>query len=136
VSSRRAMSSFGSVGWLLLSGLLATVAMTSILEGAQGLGLSRLSLPFLVGTFFTGNRRWAMIVGFVVYTLGGWIFAFLYFALFNGIGIYTWWVGALAGALHGVFLLVCALPLLPFIHPRLAWEYHGITDIRLVEAPG
>jgi hypothetical protein len=37
---------------------------------------------------------------------------------------------------HGVFLLVCALPLLPFVHPRMASEYHGVTARRQLEPPG
>jgi len=32
--------------------------MTTIFQGSQGLGVSRLSLPFLVGTFFTSNCLW------------------------------------------------------------------------------
>jgi hypothetical protein len=128
--------SSASLGYLILWGLIATVAMTSVLEGSRGLGYSRMSLPFLVGTFFIGSRRWALIVGFVVYTVGGWLFAFLYYFLFASVGIYTWWFGALAGLLHGVFLLVAALPLLPFIHPRMASEYHGATSIRQLEPPG
>jgi hypothetical protein len=125
-----------TLAYLILWGLIATVAMTSVLEGSRGLGYSRMSLPFLVGTFFLGNRRWALIVGFVVYTVGGWLFAFLYYFLFASVGMYTWWFGALAGFLHGVFLLVAALPLLPFIHPRMASEYHGATSIRQLEPPG
>jgi hypothetical protein len=125
-----------SFGWLVLWGLIATVAMTTILQGAQGLGLSRLSLPFLAGTFFTGNRRWAVIIGYVVYTVGGWLFAFFYFLIFAGTGVATWWSGALVGALHGGFLLVGALPLLPFVHPRMASEYHGVTTLRRLEPPG
>ncbi len=97
----------------MIWGLLATVAMTTILQGAQGMGLSRLSLPFLAGTFFTGNRRWAVIVGFVFYVIGGWLFAFLYFLLFASLGLYTWWLGAVMGLLHGLFLLAAGLPLLP-----------------------
>jgi hypothetical protein len=100
-------------GSMMIWGLLATVAMTTILQGAQGLGLSRLSLPFLAGTFFTGDRQWAVIVGFVFYVIGGWVFAFLYFLLFASLGLYTWWLGALAGLLHGLFLLAAGLPLLP-----------------------
>src|SRR6266496_1052011 len=103
----------GSLAYLVLWGLIATVTMTSILEGSRGLGFSRLSLPFLVGTFFTGRRQRGMVLGFAVYTIGGWLFAFLYFLLFASVGIYTWWFGALAGFLHGLFLLVAALPLLP-----------------------
>jgi hypothetical protein len=124
------------LGWLVLWGLIATVAMTSIMLAAQGLGLSRLSIPFLTGTFFTSDRRRAMIVGFVVYTIGGWLFAFLYFALFASVGIQTWWFGTLVGFVHGLFLLVGILPLLPFLHPRMASEYHGVTAVRRLEPPG
>jgi len=60
---------------LLLWGLIATVTMTTILQGSQGLGLSRLSLPFLVGTLFTANRNKAVVIGFIVYVIGGWLFA-------------------------------------------------------------
>jgi Na+(H+)/acetate symporter ActP len=121
---------------LLLWGLLATVAMATILQGAQGLGLSRLSLPFLVGTFFTGDRRRAVVLGYALYTVGGWLFAFLYFLLFASLGLHTWWFGALVGALHGLFLLVGALPLLPYAHPRMASEYDGPTALRQLEPPG
>jgi hypothetical protein len=125
-----------ALGWLILWGLIATVAMTSIMLAAQGLGLSRLSIPFLVGTFFTGDRRKAMVAGFIVYTIGGWLFAFLYFALFASVGIYAWWFGTLAGIVHGIFLLVGVLPLLPYVHPRMASEYNGVTSLRRLEPPG
>ena len=77
-----------------------------------------------------------MIVGFVFYVVGGWVFAFLYFMLFASLGIYTWWLGAAAGLLHGLFILVCGLPLLPYIHPRMASEYDGPTELRQLEPPG
>jgi hypothetical protein len=125
-----------SLGYLILWGLIATVAMTSILEASRGLGFSRMSLPFLVGTFFVESRKWALILGFALYTIGGWLFAFLYYFLFASVSIYAWWLGALAGLLHGMFLLVCALPLLPFVHPRMASEYHGATTTRRLEPPG
>jgi len=121
---------------MMIWGLAGTLAMTTILQGAQGMGLSRLSLPFLAGTFFLGDRRWAVIVGFVFYVIGGWVFAFLYFVLFASLGLFTWWFGAAVGVLHGVFLLVCGLPLLPYVHPRMASEYDGATAIRQLEPPG
>ena len=126
----------GALAYLILWGLIATVAMTAVLEGSRGLGFSRLSLPFLVGTFFTGRRKWSLVLGLAAYTIGGWLFAFLYFLLFASVATYTWWFGAIAGLLHGVFLLVLALPLLPYIHPRMASEYHGPTSIRRLEPPG
>jgi hypothetical protein len=122
--------------FLLLWALLATVAMTAILEGSQGLGFSRLSLPFLIGTFFTSNRRRAVVLGFVIYTIGGWLFAFIYVALFISVAVFTWWFGMLVGILHGIILLVWALPVLPYAHPRVASEYNGVTSQRMLEPPG
>lgn len=121
---------------IALWGLIATVAMTSILQGAQGLGLSRLSIPFLVGTTFTSNRSKAMILGFSAYVLGGWGFAVVYFLLFSSIGLYNWWIGAGLGLLHGLLLLVMALPLLPFVHPRMASNFDGAEARPQLEPPG
>ena len=45
-------------------------------------------------------------------------------------------MGAIVGVLHGAFLLVCAIPLLPYVHPRMASEHHGVTMRRQLEPPG
>lgn len=121
---------------LVLWGLVATIAMTAILEGSQGLGLSRLSLPFLLGSVFSNNRSTAMVLGITLYVLGGWAFAFLYFLFFASLGVYTWWIGAITGLVHGAFLLVCAMPVLPYVHPRVASEYNGVSLGRQLEPPG
>jgi len=121
---------------VLLWGLIATVAMTTVLQGSQGLGLSRLSLPFLVGTMVTPNRDRAVVYGFFLYTLGGWIFASLYYLVFFSIGFASGWLGAVLGLLHGLFLLVAILPLLPHLHPRMASAYDGPTSERRLEPPG
>lgn len=117
-------------------GLAATVTMTGVLQAANGLGLSRLSIPFLVGTIFTGNRRKASVIGFAFYMLGGWAFALLYFLFFASIHIFTWWLGAVVGFLHGLFLLVAALPLMPFVHPRMASSYDSPVARPQLEPPG
>lgn len=122
--------------YLVLWGLVATTAMATILQAGQGLGLSRMSLTFLLGAAFTGNRSRATVLGVVLYILGGWVFAFLYFVFFMSIGIGAWWIGAILGLIHGAFLLVCVIPLLPFIHPRMASEHHGATYLRQLEPPG
>lgn len=121
---------------VLLWGLVATAAMTTILQASQGLGLSRLSLPFLLGTFFTGDYRRANVIGFIAYTLGGWLFATLYYLVFLNVRMASWWLGAALGILHGLFLLVVALPLLPLVHPRMASEHSGPTAKRSLEPPG
>src|ERR1700731_1700318 len=102
------------MGSLVLWGLVATTAMAAILQLSQGLGLSRMSLTFLLGSALSGNRSVATVLGFVLYIIGGWFFAFLYFLFFTSIGIYTWWLGIIVGVIHGAFLLVCAIPLLPY----------------------
>ncbi|MDF2117263.1 hypothetical protein PY365_16900 [Roseiarcaceae bacterium H3SJ34-1] len=121
---------------LMLWGLIATVCMTTILEASRGFGFSRMSLPFIMGSAFSGRRSNATVIGFALYMLGGWLFAFLYFLFFASVGIYTWWLGAIVGLVHGAFLLVCAIPLLPYVHPRMASEHHGVTARRQMEPPG
>lgn len=121
---------------VLLWGLLATAVMTTMLEASQGLGLSRLSLPFLVGTFFTNRRSAAHVLGYLVFALGGWLFAFLYMALFISIGRGNWWIGLLLGAAHGIVLLVTILPVIPYLHPRMASEYDGPARSHRLEPPG
>jgi len=120
---------------VLLWALIATAVMTTVLQGSQGLGLSRLSLPFLFGTFVTANRARAVLVGSLLYLAGGWAFAVLYFFIFASVGIATWWIGAALGALHGLFLLV-SLPAMAQIHPRIASEYDAPASEPKLEPPG
>ncbi len=89
------------MGALVLWGFVATTAMASVLQLAQGLGLSRMSLTFMMGSAFSGRRNVATALGFVLYLLGGWAFAFLYFAFMKSLGIETWWMGAVLGFLRG-----------------------------------
>jgi hypothetical protein len=121
---------------ILLWGLMATAAMTVIQQGSQAVGLSRLSLPFLLGLFFTGRRDLAMIFGVATYLFGGVFFAVLYLWLFREIGSTEAWIGALIGAAHGIFLLVVVLPVLPFLNPRVASEHDGPSDRPRIEPPG
>ena len=120
---------------VLLWGLAATALMTTVLQGSQGLGLSRLSLPFLFGTFVTAVRGRAVLYGSLMYLIGGWAFAVLYFLIFASLGVSTWWLGAGLGVLHGIFLLV-ALPAMTQLHPRVASEYDAPTCEPKLEPPG
>lgn len=120
----------------LVWGLVATVAMSAILEGSRRLHWSRMSLPFLFGTAVTDTSRLASLVGFGLYMLGGWVFAFLYAWFFEAIGRAGIWLGAAVGVLHGAWLLVVFLPLLAEIHPRMATARTGLTRTRRLEPPG
>jgi hypothetical protein len=127
---------FAGFAEVLLWGLLATAGMTTILAACQELGLSRLSLPFLLGTLFTPRRSAAQVLGYLVVTLGGWVFAFVYLGLFVSMGRGNWWIGALLGAAHGVVFLVTLLPLIAYVHPRMAGDYDGPVRSHRLEPPG
>lgn len=127
---------FSQLEPILLWSLIGTMALTTILSGSQGLGLSRLSLPFLVGTIFTGNRHRAAALGALFYMFGGFLFGFVYFLVMAHMGKANWWIGALLGGLHGLFLLTAVLPVLPHMHPRMASEYDGPSGKRRLEPPG
>jgi hypothetical protein len=121
---------------VLVWGFAATATLSAVMYGAQRLGYSRLSIPFLVGTLFTGERSSAQALGVVFYLMGGWLFAFIYYFIFSAIGRTGWEIGLLIGAVHGAVLLVMLLPLLPYVHPRMASEYEGPTHVRRLQPPG
>lgn len=124
-----------ALGFILIWGGIATAAMTAITEGAQMLGLSRMSLPFLFGTILSGRRDRATAWGFVIYAVGGLLFAGAYLAAFASVGG-GWWLGPALGLLHGVCLVTVVLPLLPFVHPRMASDFEGPSARRRLEPPG
>lgn len=125
-----------NVGAILIWGAVATAAMTTVLEGSRQIGWSRISLPFLFGTFVTDKRGRAVLLGFILYVMIGWVFAFFYAVAFEALGTANGWLGALFGCLHGLFLLAVFLPLLAAIHPRMASEYDGPSPVRRLEPPG
>ena len=97
--------------WAVWS-LLGSAVMATLLEGAQLLGFSRMSLPFLMGTVVTDGRRQAMITGYVVYLFGGWLFGVLYALVLGSFaGVPYWptcWAGCAWRLLHGAFLSRCS----------------------------
>lgn len=127
------MINWGS--WLLW-GFAGTVILTSILAGTHGLGLTRMNIPYLVGTMFTPNRDRAKSLGVLVHVINGWIFSFIYVAAFHLSGGPTWWKGAAIGLVHAVFVLAAAMPAMPGMHPRMASESRGPTVVRQLEPPG
>lgn len=121
---------------ILLWGFVATLALTTLSQGAQALGLSRMNIPFMLGTMITADRDRAKVVGFLVHLVNGWLFAILYAAAFQSLGMATWWLGAAIGLVHAAFVLVVGLPLLPGLHPRMVSDFAGPEPTRLLEPPG
>jgi hypothetical protein len=122
-------------GWTLW-GFVGTVVLTGLMSGSQALGLTRMNIPFMLGTMATPNRDRAKVIGFGMHFVNGWIFASVYAAAFQSWRRATWWLGAAIGMVHGLFVLVAAMPLLPTFHPRMATEEQGPTPTRQLEPPG
>lgn len=120
---------------LLLWGPLATVVMTTVESAAQGLGLTRMSMPFLLGTMVTPNRDRAGVLGFLMHLVNGIVFAFIYALIFDRLGA-TWWMGLIVGLVHSLFILAALMPVLPAIHPRMASETAGPTQVRQLQPAG
>lgn len=120
----------------LLWGFIGTVVLTTLMALAQGTGFSRMSIPVLLGTMFTPSRDRARWLGAALHLLNGWLFALLYVAGFEALGLATWWLGAAGGALHALFVLAVLMPLMPSMHPRMVSEYYGPTVNRQVQPPG
>lgn len=125
-----------SIGSVLLWGFVATAVLTTLTALAEGLGLTRISIPFLLGTIFTPARDRAMAIGAGAHLINGWLFAFLYAAGFEALQLATWWLGAAGGALHALFVLAALMPIMPSLHPRMVSEYSGPTVNRQVQPPG
>jgi len=119
-----------------LWGFVGTVVLTGLLAGSQGLGLTRMNIPFMLGTMVTADRDRAKLIGFAMHVVNGWLFALVYAAAFESWRRATWWLGALIGLVHALFVLAAAIPVLPSIHPRMASEQHGPTPTRQLEPPG
>jgi hypothetical protein len=126
------------VNWpsALLAGFVGTLLLTTLEAGAQQLHLSRMSLPYLLGTAFTGSRDRAKVIGFFAHLINGQLFALLYVAIFHATGQGGAVRGAILGVIHAAVVLLVVVPLLPSIHPRMASAHQGPTSLRQIEPPG
>lgn len=123
-------------GSWLLWGFVGTVLLTSLEAGSQGLGLSRMSIPYILGSMVTPSRDRAKAIGFGVHLINGWVFSLLYVLVFQSIGSATWYIGAIIGLVQSIFVLTAGMWILPSIHPRMASEQEGPSVRRQLEPPG
>ena len=125
-----------NAGGVLLWGFVASLVVTATMSAGSGLGLSRMSLPLMLGTMFTANRDRAPIIGFAAHLVLGWLLASLYALAFESWSRATWWLGLGIGLIHALVVLVAVMPILPSVHPRMASEHHGPEPTRQLEPPG
>lgn len=121
---------------IILWGFAATVVLTTMMAASKPLGLTRIDIPFLLGTMITGNRNKAPFYGMLFHFLVGWVFALIYAAAFETSGIASWWFGLLTGLVHGAFVLSAGLQVVSAFHPRMARSNQGPTPTRQLQPPG
>lgn len=117
-------------------GVFCSIVFTTLLAASQGFGLTRMNIPYLLGTMFTSNRDRAKIYGVLLHMVIGVAFSMLYLFAFHTWGGASWWKGLILGAVQGAFFLTFGVSLLPGLHPRMASEHEGPTEVRQLEPPG
>jgi hypothetical protein len=122
-------------GWAVV-GFAATAVLSAIMVAAQLSGLSRMDIPFLLGSIFAEDPDRARVLGVGIHLLNGQAFALLYalgFAVVDRSGAL---LGAAFGLIHGLAALTLIIPLLPAIHPKMASEREGPASEAVLEPPG
>jgi len=126
-----------SVWPALAGGFAGTLLLTTVLRTASELNLTRMDLPFLLGTALTANRTRAKAVGYAAHFVMGLVFALGYYVLFVAIGRHDWWLGSVFGLGQGLFAgTVLVNVLLPLVHPRMGSPLSDSTTVALLESPG
>jgi hypothetical protein len=126
-----------SLSSALAGGFVGTLVLTTLMRTASELGVTRMDLPFLLGTIVTDHRRRAKVWGYVFHFAFGLAFATAYGAFFVAIGRSGWLLGALLGVVHALFVAtVLVNVLLPIVHPRIGTPETAASEIALIEPPG
>jgi len=121
---------------ILLWGFAATIVLTTLTIVAQAFGLTRIDIPFIIGTMFTADRDRAKVIGVALHIINGWLFALVYALFFEHLHAPTTALGAAIGIVQGIFVVSVLLPILPGVHPRMVSEARGPEPTRLLEPPG
>jgi hypothetical protein len=126
-----------SIWGAFAGGFAGTLVLTTVLRAANEGGLTRMDLPFLLGTAFTGDRVRAKALGYLLHFALGLIFALVYYAILSAIGESGWWLGAIFGLAHGLFAGTALVNLLlPLVHPRMGSDLTAAPAVALLERPG
>lgn len=125
-------------GWgALAGGFVGTTVLTTMLLAATEFRLTRIDLPFLLGTIVTADRRRAKAIGYVLHFGFGFLFALGYLWIFVSLGRSGWLLGAVLGVLHGLFAGTALVNvLLPVVHPRMGTPFTAAGSTPLLEPPG
>ena len=88
----------------LVGGFVGTLVLTTLLRAASEFGLTRMDLPFLLGTAVTADRVRAKALGYLLHFAFGLLFALAYYAVFLVIDTSGFLLGAVFGwMLYGLW---------------------------------
>jgi hypothetical protein len=124
--------------WATLAGaFVGTLVLITALRGASEFQLTRMDLPFLLGTMVTVNRERAKLIGYLFHFLIGQLFGLGYYAVFVAVHHGDAVLGALLGLLHGLVASTALVNiLLPAVHPRMGTPSTSAPDVAMLEPPG
>jgi len=126
-----------SIEGALVGGFVGTLVLSTALAGASELGLTRMDIPFLLGTALSTRRSRAKVLGYAMHFVFGLLFALVYWGIFRTIGHASWISGALLGLLHAMFAGTALVNiLLPAVHPHMGTPYSAADEAPLLEPPG
>jgi hypothetical protein len=121
----------------VIGGLAGTFVLTTMLRGASELRLTRMDLPFLLGTAVTDDRARAKALGYVLHFVAGLLFALAYAVGFVVLDDAGWLLGAAFGVIHALFAGSALVNvLLPIVHPRMGTPMSSIESRAYLEPPG
>ena len=126
-----------SIWAALAGGFVGTLVLTTVLRTATELHLTRMDLPFMLGTAVTEDRARAKAIGYAAHFVLGLAFAMGYYGLLLALGRSDWWLGALFGFGHRLVAgTVLINVLLPLVHPRMGTPLSDASTVALLEPPG
>jgi len=126
-----------SIWGAIAGGFVGTLVLTTVLRAGTEIGLTRMDLPFLLGTALSADRIRAKALGYASHFLAGQVFALIYFAVFSAIHASGFALGALFGLVHGVFAGTALVNvLLPVVHPLMGTPDSAADSHPLLERPG
>ena len=127
------MSAWGAIA----GGFAGTLVLTTALRAGNELNLTRMDLPFLLGTAVTADRVRAKAAGYALHFVFGVVFAFAYYIVFVVIDRSGFLLGAVFGLVHALFAASALVNiLLPVVHPRMGTTFDAAGSAPLLEPPG
>jgi len=121
----------------LAGGFIGTLVLTTMLRVAAEVGVTRMDLPFLLGTSVSDRRRRAKVYGYIAHFILGLLFALGYAVIFDATGRSGWVIGLFLGAVHATFVATTLVTvILPIVHSRMGTPETAADEIALIEPPG